>query len=106
MMPRYRRLGKGPGRPLVPEDEHAEILAALTCIDAVVIFGQDTPLKLIQTLRPDILVKGGDYTPEGIVGRPEVLSWGGEVHVIPFVPGRSTSSLIAQILNSLPRTED
>lgn len=92
-----RRLAKGPGRPLTPQAERAEILAALACIDAVVIFSQDTPLELILTLRPDVLVKGGDYTPEGIVGRPEVLSWGGEVHVIPFVPGRSTSGLIKRI---------
>jgi D-beta-D-heptose 7-phosphate kinase/D-beta-D-heptose 1-phosphate adenosyltransferase len=92
-----QRLEKGPGRPLTPQDERAEILAALTCIDAVVIFSQDTPLELILTLRPDVLVKGGDYTPETIVGRPEVLSWGGAVRVIPFVPGRSTSSLIARI---------
>ena len=63
----------------------------------MVIFGQDTPLELILNLRPDVLVKGGDYTLEGIVGRPEVLSWGGEVHIIPFVPGRSTSSLIDRI---------
>jgi rfaE bifunctional protein nucleotidyltransferase chain/domain len=92
-----RRLGKGPGRPLTPQAERAEILAALACVDVVVIFSQDTPLELIQTLRPDVLVKGGDYAPEGIVGRPEVLSWGGAVHVIPFVPGKSSSSLIARI---------
>ena len=100
-----RRLGKGPGRPLIPEAERAEILAALACVDAVVIFSQDTPLELIHTLRPDVLVKGGDYTPEGIVGRSEVLSWGGEVHVIPFVPDKSTSSLIAQI-KQLYRSRD
>jgi D-beta-D-heptose 7-phosphate kinase/D-beta-D-heptose 1-phosphate adenosyltransferase len=92
-----RRLDKGPGRPMTPQTERAEILAALACIDAVVIFSQDTPLELILNLRPDVLVKGGDYTPDSIVGRPEVLSWGGEVHVIPFVPGHSTSSLIARI---------
>ena len=92
-----RRLGKGPGRPLTSQEERAEILAALACVDAVVIFSQDTPLELILTVRPDVLVKGGDYSQETIVGRPEVLSWGGEVHVIPFVPGRSTSSLMARI---------
>jgi rfaE bifunctional protein nucleotidyltransferase chain/domain len=100
-----RRLGKGPGRPLTPQSDRAEILAALACIDAVVIFSQDTPLELIQTLRPNVLVKGGDYTPEDIVGQPEVLSWGGEVHVIPFVPGKSTSSLIDRI-KQLSRSED
>lgn len=100
-----RRLGKGAARPLTPQAERAEILAALVCVDAVVIFGQDTPLELILTLRPDVLVKGGDYTPETIVGRPEVLSWGGEVHVIPFVPGKSTSSLIRRI-KGLPLDEE
>lgn len=92
-----RRLDKAPERPLTPQDERAEILAALACVDLVVIFSQDTPLELIQTLRPNILVKGGDYAPQDIVGRPEVLSWGGEIHVIPFLPGKSTSSLIARI---------
>lgn len=92
-----RRLQKGPGRPFVPELERAEILAALACVDAVVLFSQDTPLELILTLRPDVLVKGGDYTPETIVGRAEVLSWGGCVEVIPFVPGHSTSALIKRI---------
>lgn len=96
-----RRLAKGPGRPFVPQEERAEVLAALACVDAVVIFSQDTPLELILTLRPDVLVKGGDYTPEAIVGRPEVLSWGGTVQVIPFVPGHSTSGLIQRILEGL-----
>jgi D-beta-D-heptose 7-phosphate kinase/D-beta-D-heptose 1-phosphate adenosyltransferase len=100
-----QRLHKGPGRPLTPQDERAEILAALTCVDAVVIFSQDTPLELILTLRPDVLVKGGDYILDGIVGRPEVLSWGGQVHIIPFVPGKSTSSLIHRI-RGLSRHDD
>ncbi|MGQ9922000.1 MAG: D-glycero-beta-D-manno-heptose 1-phosphate adenylyltransferase [Desulfobacca sp.] len=95
-----RRLHKGPGRPLVPQAERAEVLAALACVDAVVIFSQDTPLELILHLRPQVLVKGGDYTLATIVGRPEVLSWGGEVHVIPFVPGYSTTSLIRRILRT------
>jgi rfaE bifunctional protein nucleotidyltransferase chain/domain len=92
-----RRLDKGSARPLTPQAERAEILAALACVDAVVIFSQDTPLELIINLRPEVLVKGGDYTLENIVGRPEVLSWGGEVRVIPLVPGKSTSSLINRI---------
>jgi D-beta-D-heptose 7-phosphate kinase/D-beta-D-heptose 1-phosphate adenosyltransferase len=91
------RVWESPERPLTPQDERAEILAALTCVDLVVIFSQDTPLDLIKSLRPNVLVKGGDYAPQDIVGRPEVLSWGGEVHVIPLVPGKSTSCLIARI---------
>jgi rfaE bifunctional protein nucleotidyltransferase chain/domain len=100
-----RRLAKGPGRPLTPQAERAEILATLVCIDAVVIFSQDTPLELIVSLRPHVLVKGGDYTPEGVVGRPEVLSWGGTVHLIPFVPDKSTSRLIHRI-KQLPGSQD
>lgn len=92
-----RRLQKGPDRPLVPEAERAEILAALACVDAVVLFSQDTPRELILYLRPDLLVKGGDYTPETIVGAAEIRSWGGEVKVIPFVPGYSTTKLVARI---------
>ncbi len=92
-----RRLAKGPERPVVPQAERAEILAALACVDAVVIFSQDTPLELILLLRPDVLVKGGDYTPATIVGCQEVQSWGGSVQVIPFVSGYSTSGLIQRI---------
>lgn len=92
-----RRLGKGPERPLLPEAERAEILAALACTDAVVLFSQDTPWELILYLRPDILVKGGDYTVATIVGAREVQSWGGQVVVIPLVPGYSTTSLVARI---------
>lgn len=96
-----RRLGKGTDRPLVPEKERAEILAALACVDAVVLFSQDTPLELILHLRPDVLVKGGDYTLETVVGAREVQAWGGEVRIIPLVPGYSTTSLVARI-RSLP----
>lgn len=96
-----RRLGKGVDRPLVPEKERAEILAALACVDAVVLFSQDTPLELILHLRPDVLVKGGDYTLETVVGAREVQAWGGEVRIIPLVPGYSTTSLVARI-RSLP----
>ena len=79
-----RRL-KGPKRPLIDEDERAHILAALGCIDYVVLFDEETPYELIQLLRPDILVKGGDYTVEGVVGRDLVESWGGRVELITFV---------------------
>ena len=92
-----RRL-KGSGRPLIGQDERAHILAALNCIDYVVIFDEDTPLELISKLRPDILVKGGDYTAEGVVGRELVESYGGRVELINFVDGKSTTNIINKIL--------
>jgi rfaE bifunctional protein nucleotidyltransferase chain/domain len=92
-----RRLEKGPGRPVNPEGDRAAVLAALACVDRVVLFGEDTPLKLISALQPDILVKGGDYRPEEIVGREVVLNRGGQVHVIPFFPGYSTTALLGRI---------
>jgi D-beta-D-heptose 7-phosphate kinase/D-beta-D-heptose 1-phosphate adenosyltransferase len=88
-----RRL-KGPDRPLQNEDARAEILAALSCVDYVTLFGEDTPEKLIHTLRPDVLVKGGDYSISTIVGAEFVLSYGGEVKPLQFVDGFSTSSII------------
>jgi D-beta-D-heptose 7-phosphate kinase/D-beta-D-heptose 1-phosphate adenosyltransferase len=92
-----RRL-KGPKRPLIGQEERAHILAALDCIDFVVIFDEDTPLELIAALRPHILVKGGDYTPEGVVGKEIVESYGGRVELIQFVDGRSTTNIIDKIL--------
>lgn len=94
-----RRL-KGPKRPLIGQEERAHILAALDCIDYVVVFDEDTPLDLIATLRPDILVKGADYTPDGVVGKDLVESWGGRVELIQFVDGKSTTSIIDRILES------
>ena len=88
-----RRLGKGPDRPLVPEDERARVLAALACVDCVVVFPQDTPLELIRHLRPHVLVKGADYERGDIVGADEVESWGGRVVRVPLVAGRSTSEI-------------
>ncbi len=91
---------KGPNRPLIGESERAHILAALDCIDYVVVFDEDTPLELITALCPDILVKGGDYTPEGVVGRELVESYGGRVELINFVDGKSTTNIINKILES------
>lgn len=91
-----RRL-KGKTRPVQAQDDRALVLAALRSVDLVVIFAEDTPFDLINTLRPDVLVKGGDYTLETIVGAKEVQSWGGEVQVLQFVPGKSTSALIARM---------
>jgi D-beta-D-heptose 7-phosphate kinase/D-beta-D-heptose 1-phosphate adenosyltransferase len=91
------RLTKGPGRPLTPETDRARVLAALACVDRVVLFGEDTPLALITLLAPDILVKGGDYQVHEIVGREAVEARGGKVLSLPFLPGYSTSALIARI---------
>ena len=91
------RLGKGPGRPLTPEADRARVLAACACVDRVVLFAEDTPLALITRLAPDILVKGGDYQLDEIVGREVVLARGGRVVALPFVPGYSTTLLIERL---------
>ena len=89
---------KGSNRPLIGQEERAHILAALDCIDYVVVFDEDTPMEVITTLRPDILVKGGDYTPDGVVGKELVESYGGRVELINFVDGKSTTGIIDKIL--------
>lgn len=91
-----RRL-KGPARPVRTSPERCYVLAALEAVDAVVVFEEDTPLELIMTLRPDVLVKGGDYTEASIVGAREVRAWGGAVAVIPLTPGHSTTSTIERL---------
>lgn len=88
-----RRL-KGPNRPLQSQEARARILAALEFVEAVVIFEEDTPLRLIEKIAPDVLVKGGDYTPDKVVGADFVRSRGGEVVILPFLEGHSTSALI------------
>jgi rfaE bifunctional protein nucleotidyltransferase chain/domain len=88
-----RRL-KGPARPIRGEAERAYVLAAFEMVDCVVLFDQDTPLELIERLRPDVLVKGGDYTEDTIVGASQVRSWGGTVVVVPLTPGQSTTNII------------
>ena len=95
------RLGKGPGRPLTPEADRARVLAACACVDRVVLFAEDTPLALITLLTPDILVKGGDYPPDEIVGREVVLARGGRVVALPFVPGCSTTRLIDRLRSGI-----
>jgi D-beta-D-heptose 7-phosphate kinase/D-beta-D-heptose 1-phosphate adenosyltransferase len=92
-----RRL-KGEKRPLIAEEERAHILAALDCIDYVIIFDEDTPLELISALKPDILAKGGDYTLDGVVGKDFVEAYGGRVELVPFVDGKSTSNIIERVL--------
>jgi rfaE bifunctional protein nucleotidyltransferase chain/domain len=92
-----QRLAKGAGRPVTPEGDRARVLAALSCVDQVVLFGEDTPLELITALKPDVLVKGGDYALHEIVGREVVLARGGRVLALPLVPGYATTTLIQRI---------
>jgi D-beta-D-heptose 7-phosphate kinase / D-beta-D-heptose 1-phosphate adenosyltransferase len=91
---------KGPTRPLVSESERARVLAALGATDAVIIFDQPTPLELIQAVRPDVLVKGGDYTASTIVGAEDVVTWGGRVEIVPTVTGASTTNTIRKMTAS------
>lgn len=95
-----RRLGKGDDRPLVPQAERARLVAALGCVDGVVLFDDDTPLDLIRRLRPDVLVKGADYTRDRIVGADEVEGWGGRVVRVPLVAGKSTTDLARKLARS------
>jgi D-beta-D-heptose 7-phosphate kinase/D-beta-D-heptose 1-phosphate adenosyltransferase len=92
-----RQLAKGSDRPLVTEAERARLVAALGCVDCVVLFDETTPLALIEQLRPDVLVKGADYARDAIVGADQVEGWGGRVVRVPLVPGRSTTELIARL---------
>jgi D-beta-D-heptose 7-phosphate kinase/D-beta-D-heptose 1-phosphate adenosyltransferase len=91
-----RRL-KGEGRPLVPEEERAELIRALICVDLCVIFDEDTPERVIQDVAPDVLVKGGDWALDQIVGRQFVESRGGRVLTVPVRAGYSTTALVARI---------
>ena len=89
---------KGEKRPLVPEQERAEVVASLVAVDYVTLFDETTPLKLIEYLRPNCLVKGGDWQEETVVGRDAVLSWGGRVVLVPVVEGASTTNIVEKIL--------
>jgi len=91
-----RRL-KGPSRPVNTQDDRATVLAALSSVDAVVLFGEDTPLELIRSLRPEILAKGADYRPDQVVGGEDVQSWGGRVVLVPLLEGRSTTSTLERL---------
>lgn len=95
-----RALGKGPGRPINDQQARGEILAALEAVDMVVTFEDETPLALISALEPDVLVKGGDYRIDEIVGATEVQAKGGEVKVIPFLEGYSTTDIEKRIRSS------
>ncbi|NMF96784.1 D-glycero-beta-D-manno-heptose 1-phosphate adenylyltransferase [Aromatoleum toluolicum] len=92
-----KRLGKGDDRPVNPLEDRAAVMAALECVDLVTWFDEDTPLQRILDARPEVLVKGGDWPVERIVGATEVSGWGGTVHSIPFEHDRSTTALIGRI---------
>ncbi len=91
---------KGEKRPLVNEKERAEVLAALEFIDFVTIFPELTPLELIKYLKPDVLIKGGDWPEDKVVGREEIKQWGGRVAIIPEVKGKSTTNIVEKIKNT------
>jgi D-beta-D-heptose 7-phosphate kinase/D-beta-D-heptose 1-phosphate adenosyltransferase len=88
---------KGEGRPINKEQDRALLLASLVMVDAVVLFDEPTPLQLIRSIMPDVLVKGGDYTVDSIVGAKEVIANGGRVEIIPLIPGLSTTGLAEKI---------
>ncbi len=91
-----RRL-KGEGRPVRSAAERAFVIAAVECVDLVVVFSEDTPLELVKVLKPDVIVKGGDYTENTIVGAAEIKSWGGRVVVVPLTPNQSTTAIIRKL---------
>ena len=93
---------KGPGRPVIPERERAEILAALECVDAVIIFDDLTPQRVVAGILPDVLVKGGDWPGDQIIGRDEVEAAGGRVVSVPVIPGYSTTEILKKIREGLP----
>lgn len=88
---------KGPTRPVRNERERAYVLASLESVDAVVLFDEDTPLELIRHIMPDVLVKGGDYTVETVVGATDILAHGGDVVIVPLTPGQSTTGTLAKV---------
>lgn len=89
---------KGEKRPIIPENERAELLASLEVIDFITIFSETTPLNLIEYLKPDVLVKGGDWAEENVMGRESVASWGGQVVIIPEIKGASTTNIVEKII--------
>lgn len=97
-----RSLDKSPERPLVPQQQRAQVVAGLASVDWVVIFDEPTPAELIETIDPDVLVKGGDWPLEQIVGADYVLARGGRVESLPLVPGLSTTELLARLRNPQP----
>ncbi|MFQ6605412.1 MAG: D-glycero-beta-D-manno-heptose 1-phosphate adenylyltransferase [Fidelibacterota bacterium] len=93
---------KDPGRPLMSQEDRAQLLAGIRWVDLVVIFNDDTPQKLILTLQPDILVKGEDYRPDEVAGAEALAAWGGKLVLLPLIPGYSTTALLRRIRDTLP----
>ena len=96
---------KGPPRPVIPQEERAEIVSALESVDYVTVFDQDDPLEIITFIKPDVLFKGGDWNLDTIVGRDVVESYGGKVFALPLVPGISTTQIINTIASHYPKKE-
>ena len=96
-----RRLAKGPDRPINPLEDRAAVLEALRAVDGVVAFSDDTPIELIRALRPDVHVKGGDYDAKTLPETPLVRSYGGEVVILPLLPGRSTTGILGKLGESI-----
>ena len=94
---------KGPSRPIVSENERARVMSALGCVDMVVLFDEETPLELIRAIKPDVLVKGGDYTVDTVVGHEDVIASGGRVEIIPTVEGFSTSNIVKKMVGATDR---
>ncbi len=88
---------KGPTRPVVGQNERARVMAALAAVDAVVLFDEDTPLEIIRAIKPNVLVKGGDYTVETVVGHEDVIASGGRVEIVPTVEGFSTTNIVKKM---------
>ncbi len=97
------RRNKGPDRPITPQNERAEVLAALECVNAVVIFEQDTPAEIVRLIQPDILVKGADWPADQIVGRDTVEARGGRVVLVPVEQGHATSAIVERIRSTRER---
>lgn len=100
-----RRLGKGDERPVNRLEDRAAVIAALEAVSAVTWFEEDTPLELIRALRPDVLIKGGDWKPADIVGAADVTAWGGKVHAIPFLHQKSTTALLESIRKNIDKNK-
>jgi rfaE bifunctional protein nucleotidyltransferase chain/domain len=100
-----RRLGKGDDRPVNRLEDRTAVIASLEAVSAVTWFEEDTPLELIRALRPDVLIKGGDWKPAAIVGADEVLGWGGKVYSIPFLHQKSTTALLDAIRKNINKNK-